>query len=396
MMDTDFSRFATKAVHAGQHPERETGALVSPMFLTSTYVFTPEKMDRYLRDEKEGIFTYGRSRNPTQNNFQEKIAALENGEAALATASGMAAIALAILSLVHPGDHIISCNTVYGGTYELFKDTFEKLQIEVSLLPEMTETALENAYKPNTKMVFMESILNPTIEILDIPTIINWAKNKQIISMVDNTFTTPYIFRPLEWGADVVVHSTTKYINGHGDHIGGVIVGKNEFIENIRSGIYQEIGPVPSPFACWLGLRGLKTLHLRMRAHSENAMALAKWLEKQPKVVDIKYPGLPSHPQHLLAEKLFQGIYSGMLSFSVGGGLKEAQKVLNNLKMAYYAVSLGDLDTLVEQPATMTHRKIDPVERERMGIFDNMIRVSVGIEDIEDIIADFEQALRNI
>ena len=395
-MNTKKSKFATKAVHAGQHPEHETGALVSPMFLTSTYVFTPEKMERYLSGDKEGIFTYGRSRNPTQNSFQEKIAALEGGEAALATGSGMAAISLAILGFVHSGDHIISCGTVYGGTYALFNKIFEELKIEVTFLPVMTEETLEQAFRPNTKMVYMESILNPTIDILDVPMIIKWAKSKGIVSMIDNTFTSPYIFRPIEWGVDVVVHSTTKYINGHGDHIGGAIVGKADYIEKIRSSVYQELGPVPSPFACWLGLRGLKTLHLRMRAHSENALALARWLEDHPKVINVKYPGLESHPQHALAESMFHGVYSGMLNFSIAGGLKEAQKLINNLQMAYYAVSLGDLDTLVEHPATMTHGKIAPAERILMGVPDNMIRVSVGVEDIEDIIADFAQALEKI
>ncbi|MCE1252987.1 MAG: PLP-dependent aspartate aminotransferase family protein [Anaerolineae bacterium] len=396
-MDIKKAKFATKAVHAGQHPEHETGALVSPMFLTSTYVFTPEKMDRYLAGDKAGIFTYGRSRNPTQNSFQEKVAALECGEAALATASGMAAISLAILGFVHSGDHVISCRTVYGGTYALFTKIFEEMKIEVTFLPEMTEAALEKAYRPNTKMVYMESILNPTIEILDIPMITRWAKSKGIVSMIDNTFTSPFIFRPIEQlGIDVVVHSTTKYINGHGDHIGGVIVGKADYIESLRSSIYQELGPVPSPFACWLGLRGLKTLHLRMRAHCENAMTLAKWLEANPKVEKVNYPGLESHPQHALAKSLFNGYYSGMLNFSVAGGLKEAQKVINSLQMAYYAVSLGDLDTLVEHPATMTHGKIAPAERVKMGSPDNMIRISAGIEDVEDIIADLDQALRNI
>lgn len=395
-MNSKTSKFATKAVHAGQHPDHKTGALVSPMFLTSTYVFTPEKMERYLAGDKEGIFTYGRSRNPTQNGFQEKIAALEGGEAALATGSGMAAISLAILGFVHSGDHIISCRTVYGGTYALFCKIFGEMKIDVTFLPEMTEETLEKAYRPNTKMVYMESILNPTLDILDIPMIIKWAESKGIVSMIDNTFTSPYIFRPIEWGVDVVVHSTTKYINGHGDHIGGAIVGKADYIEMIRSSVYQELGPVPSPFACWLGLRGLKTLHLRMRAHSENAMILAKWLEAHPKVFNVKYPGLESHPQHALAKAMFKGSYSGMLNFSVAGGLKEAQKVINSLEMAYYAVSLGDLDTLVEHPATMTHGKIDPAERVRMGIPDNMIRVSVGVEDVEDIIADFEQALGKI
>jgi methionine-gamma-lyase len=396
-MNTKSSKFATKAVHAGQHPEPETGALVSPMFLTSTFVFTPEKMERFMTGDHTGIYSYGRSKNPTQNCFQEKVAALEGGEAALATGSGMAAISLAILGFVHSGDHIISCRTVYGGTYALFTKIFEEMKIEVTFLNEMTEETLEKAYRPNTKMVYLETILNPTIEILDIPMITKWAKRKGIASMIDNTFASPYIFRPIEAvGADIVVHSTTKYINGHGDHIGGVIVGNAKYIESLRSSIYQELGPVPSPFACWLGLRGLKTLHLRMRAHSDNAMAFARWLESNPKVTKVNYPGLESHPQHALAKELFKGTYSGMLNFSVDGGIKEAQTVINNLKMAYYAVSLGDLDTLVEHPATMTHGKIAPAERVKMGVPDNMIRVSVGIEDVEDIIADFDQALRMI
>jgi methionine-gamma-lyase len=395
-MDTKNVKFATKAVHAGQHPDHETGALVSPMFLTSTYVFTPEKMKRYQAGDKEGIFTYGRSRNPTQNSFQEKITQLENGQAALATGSGMAAISLAILGTVHSGDHIISCRTVYGGTYGLFTKIFEEFHIEVTFLPEMTEAALEAAYRPNTKLVYMESILNPTLEILDVPTIVAWAKRKGVLTIIDNTFTSPYLFRPLDLGVDVVIHSTTKYINGHGDHVGGVIVGSDSYIEQLRSSVYQELGPVPSPFACWLGLRGLKTLHLRMRAHCENAMAFAQWLQSHPCVEKVIYPGLKSHPQHELAASLFNGGFGGMVSFTIPGGMREAQRVINHLKMAYYAVSLGDLDTLVEQPATMTHGKIDPAERLRMGIPDSMIRVSVGVEDIEDILADFDQALRSL
>ena len=392
-MDTKNVKFATKAVHAGQHPEEETGALVSPMFLTSTYIFTPEKMDRYLNGDKEGIFTYGRSRNPTQNSFQEKIAQLEGAEAALATGSGMAAISLAILSFVHSGDHIISCNTVYGGTFALFTKIFEEMKIDVTFVPSISEEELNKAIRPNTKMIYMESMLNPTLEILDLPLIVNWAKKNSIVTIIDNTFTSPYLFRPIEIGIDVVVHSTTKYINGHGDHIGGAIAGKADYIEKIRSSVYQELGPVPSPFACWLGLRGLKTLHLRMRAHCDNAMAFAKWLETNPKVEKVIYPGLESHPNHELAKKLYNSGFGGMVAFTIKGGLKEAQTVINNLKMAYYAVSLGDCDTLVEHPATMTHGKIDPAQRVKMGIPDGMIRVSVGIEDIEDIIKDFEHAL---
>ncbi len=392
-MDIQQAKFATRAVHAGQHPDHDTGALVSPLYLTSTYVFTPEKMDRYLAGDKEGIFTYGRSRNPTQNGFQTKVAALEGGEAALAAGSGMAAIALAVLGTVHSGDHIIACRTLYGGTFALFSKIFEDLKIEVSFLPEMTPAALDAALRPNTRAVYLETILNPTLEVVDLPAVLAWARSKGLRSFVDNTFTTPFLCRPLELGADVVVHSTTKYINGHGDHVGGIIVSDAGFIEQLRSSVYQELGPVPSPFACWLGLRGLKTLHLRMRAHCDNAMAFASWLERHPQVVSVAYPGLPSHPQHELAGRLYQGGYGGMVGFCVRGGLKEAQRVINRLEMAYYAVSLGDLDTLVEHPATMTHGKIDPATRARMGILDNYIRVSVGVEDVDDIIADFHQAL---
>jgi methionine-gamma-lyase len=393
-MEMNSKNFETNAVHAGQHPDGETGALVSPLYLTSTYVWTPEKMERYLAGDKEGIFTYGRSRNPTQNMFQTKIATLEGGEAALATGSGMAAISLALLGTLHAGDHMISSATVYGGTYALMTKIFEEMNIEVTFVSGDDKAELEAALRPNTKIVYLEAMLNPTIRLNDIPMMLKFAKDNNLMSIVDNTFPTPYLFRPLEHGADLVVHSTTKYINGHGDHVGGIIVGGAEYIEKLRSSIYQELGPVPSPFACWLGLRGAKTLHLRMRQHCESAMILAKWLMAHPKVVDVSYPGLVNHPQHELAKSIFTGKgFGGLVSFTIDGGIPEAQKVINELHMAQYCVSLGDLDTLVQHPATMTHGKIEPDERARMGIPDGMIRISVGIENVEDIIADFEQAL---
>ncbi|NMC54407.1 MAG: PLP-dependent transferase [Chloroflexi bacterium] len=395
-METKDKKFATRAVHAGQHPDHETGALVSPMYLTSTFVFTPEKMERYMAGDKEGIYTYGRSRNPTQNMFQEKIASLEGGEMALATASGMAAISTALLGTVHAGDHIIACKTVYGGTHALFTSIFPELNIEVTFLPDMTPAALDAAKRPNTKAVYMETVLNPTLEVLDLQPVFDWARANKIRSFVDNTFTTPYLYRPIEHGADVVLHSTTKYINGHGDHIGGAIVCDAVYHEKLRSSVYQEFGPVPSPFACWLGLRGLKTLHLRMRAHCENAMKLAQWLEQHPKVVSVSYPGLKSHPQHDVAARQFDNGFGGMVGFCVKGGIREAQKVINAMQMAYYAVSLGDLDTLVEQPATMTHGKMGPEARKAMGIEDSYIRLSVGVEDVDDIIADIDNALKQI
>lgn len=397
MMDLNKAGFATKAVHGGQHGDPLTGAMVAPMYMTSTFAWTEEKMERYLTGDKDGIYTYGRSRNPTQNDMQAKLAMLEGGEAALVTASGMAAISLAILSVVHPGDHIISAKTIYGGTYALFTKIFEEMKIDVSYVEDITEENLNAALRPNTKIVYAESIYNPTMEMPDLPFIGKWAKSKNLLFFVDNTFCSPYLMRPLELGADVVVNSATKYINGHGDLIAGTICGKADFIDAIRSSIYQELGPVPSPFSCWLMLRGMKTLPIRMKAHCENAMVIAKWLEQQPVVEKVFYPGLPSHKNHEYAKKMFQGKgYGGMISFIVKGGMDGGKAVVYNTKLIKMAVSLGDLDTLIEQPATMTHGKIAKEEREKMGVPDGMLRLSIGIEDPEDIIADLTEAFSHV
>ena len=396
-MDMKNATFATQAVHAGQHGDPVTGALVSPLFMTSTYSWTEEKLERYLTGDKEGIFTYGRSRNPTQNELQEKLATLEGGEQALITASGMAAISLAILSVAHPGDHIISSKTVYGGTYALFTKIFEELKIDVTFVDDMDEETLEKACRKETKLLYTETICNPSMTVNDIEAIAKWTKKKNLLLIVDNTFCSPYLFKPLEVGADVVVNSTTKYINGHGDIIGGSICGSVKFVDNIRSSIYQELGPVPSPFSCWLMLRGLKTLPLRMKAHCEGAMEVAKWLEANPKVEKVMYPGLSSHPDHEVAKKMMgQKGYGGMISFVIKGGMEAGKAVLFNVEMCKLAVSLGDLDTLIEQPATMTHGKIDPEKREAMGVPDGLLRLSIGVEDASDIIADLEKAFKHV
>lgn len=396
-MDLKNAKFATQAVHGGQHGDPETGAIVEPMFLTSSYSWTEEKLENYLSGNKDGIFTYGRSRNPTQNNMQTKLALLEGGEAALVTASGMAAISLAVLSVVHPGDHVISPKTVYGGTYSLFTKIFEEMKIEVTFVDDMSEETLSAARRENTKIVYAESIYNPTMEVCDIPAVAKWAKANDLLFIVDNTFCSPYVLRPLELGADVVVNSATKYINGHGDLIAGTICGSYKFVDNIRSSIYQELGPVPSPFSCWLMLRGMKTLPIRMKAHCENAMIVAKWLEEQDIVEKVLYPGLESHPQHELAKKLFQNnCYGGMITFIIKGGLDGGKSCMFNTKMIKMAVSLGDLDTLIQQPACLTHGKIPKEQREAMGIPDGMVRLSVGIEDPEDIIADLEEAFKHV
>ena len=395
-MDVSNAKFATKAVHAGQMPEEKTGALIAPLFMNSTYVWTSEKMERYLHGDKAGIFTYGRSRNPTQNDLQDKVKTLEGAEAALSTASGMAAIALAVMQAAHSGDHVIANKTVYGGTYALMTKIFEELKIEVTFVDDMKPATLDAALRPNTKVVYSETMANPTLSVANLTEIAQWAKAHKVTSIIDSTFTSPYLVRPLEFGIDVVVHSTTKYINGHGDIIGGIIAGSFEFVDAIRSSMYQELGPVPSPFSCWLQLRGLKTLHLRMKQHCANALALAQWLEKQDAVEKVIYPGLESHPDHELAKKQFGGLgYGGIVTFIMkGDDIESPKKVIDSCHLAKYCVSLGDLDTLIEQPATMTHGKIDREERYKMGVTDGMIRVSVGVEDIDDIIADFDHAFK--
>lgn len=393
MDKADYKDFATKAVHSGQHFDESTGAHIAPMHLTSTYIFTPEKMDRWLNNDREGIYFYTRMGNPTQTSFEEKLAALECMEAGLVTASGMSAIAMALMAAAGAGDHIISTKPVYGGTYNLFTRTLPRFGLEVSFVEDFTPTGLEKAVKKNTKVVFFETMHNPCLDVIDMDEVVGWAKGHELMTMVDNTFTTPYLFLPFEHGIDVSLHSTTKYINGHGDHLGGAMTGTKAFIQDVKGSVYQDIGPCPSPLQCWLGLRGVRTLHLRMEAHCKNAMELAKWLEGNKHVAKVIYPGLPSHKDHALAKKYFTKGYGGMLAFEVRGGYKEARVFLDNVRLAEYGVSLGNLDTLVQHPATMTHAKVPLEERMRTGVTDSLIRVSVGVEGIGDIIEDFDRAL---
>ena len=396
-MDLTHSNFATKAVHAGQSIDPATGALLAPMHMTGTYCWTPERRERYLSGDKEGIFTYGRSRNPTQNELQEKIAALENAERCLVTASGMAAISLAVLNCVQTGDHIIAFKTLYSGSYKLFTQIFEEFKIDVTFVEDFKDETIKAAVRPNTKLLYGETLFNPTMGVTDIDEFVAVGKKYKLTTMIDSTFTTPYLVRPLEYGVDVVVHSTTKYINGHGDLLGGAILGSAAFVDKIRASIYQELGPVPSPFSCWLMLRSIKTLHVRMREHCENAMTIARWLETQPKIESVIYPGLESHPQHELAGKLFGGKgFGGMLSFVIRDGLEAATRFCDSLDIAKYCVSLGDCDTMVQQPPLMTHGMLTKQAREQMGIKDGLVRLSVGIEDAQDIIASLKRALDEI
>lgn len=390
--------FETLAVHAGQHPDPATGSLNEPVCMTSTFVFTEDRMERWLEgkpNQGEIIYTYGRSRNPNQITLQRKIAALEHAEEALVTSSGMAAVAMAVLGYCKCGDHIISAQTVYGGTFGFFKNILPDFGIEVTFIQDLTPENLEAAKKSNTKLVYFETIANPTLDIPEFDEVVAWAKKNNIKSVVDNTFASPYIFRPLDWGVDTVLHSCTKYINGHGDLIGGVVVGTHDFCQGLRQKQYMDIGPVPAPMNCFLMTRGLKTLPLRMERHCHNAMVFAEKMNKHPKIEKVFYPGLKDDKYHDRAEKYFDG-FGGMVSLVIKGGINEAKKVMFSLKLAKPAVSLGDLDSLVEIPALMTHGKVSKEERQKMGIEDGMIRVSIGIENVEDIVADFEQALERI
>jgi len=398
--DKDFQGlgFETLAVHAGQHPDHETGALVSPIYKTSTFVFTEDRMERWLAGaplDDEIIYTYGRSRNPTQVSLQQKIAALENAEASLVTSSGMAAITMAVLGYCKSGDHLISAQTVYGGTFNLFDHVLKDLGIEVTFLEELNRENLDKAKKDNTKLVYFETISNPTLDIPEIEEIVEWSKENGINTVVDSTFTSPYLFRPLDWGIDTAIHSCTKYINGHGDVVAGAVVGTKDFCEGLRSKQYMDMGPVLAPDSCYLMMRGLKTLHLRMQRHCENAMEFARAMKDHPKIKAVIYPGLEDDKNHERAKKYFDD-FGGMVGIVIEGDRKKAQELIFKLKLCYFAVSLGDLDTLVQIPATMTHRKVPKEDREKMGIEDGLIRVSLGVENVKDIIKDFESALELI
>ena len=379
--------FSTQVIHAGEEPCPLTGAHIPPIYQTSTFVLTRRLEHSFPHPRSYG---YTRAGNPTHVVLENKMALLEGGEAALATASGMAAISTVLYTLLKEGDQIISSDTLYGGTYTLF--TFlSKMGVNTVFVNATTPSNVRNALTEKTKMIFLESPTNPTIKIVNIRAISDIAAEVNAHVVVDNTFMTPYYQRPLELGASLVLYSSTKYLNGHGDTLGGIVVGSRDVITQTRKTLTL-MGGMTNPFNAWLTIRGLKTLPLRMDKHSNNAMAVAKFLLKHSKVKTVSYPGLPSHPQHEIAKQQMRG-FGGMLAFEIKGSEKEVYLILGNLKLCRCAVSLGDTATLIEHPATMTHRGIPPTERRKIGLTDELIRLSVGIEDPEDIIADLDQAL---
>lgn len=384
--------FATRAIHAGVHPDPATGAVVPPLYQSTTYAFgSPEEGAALFSGEKEG-FVYTRWGNPTQAALETRIAALEGGEAALATATGMAAVTTALFTLVKQGDHIVSTASLYSGTFEFFTRRLPSLGVEVTLVEASQTNRFREALRPNTVALYMETPGNPTLALTDIAGVVEIARKAGVMTLVDNTFATPYNQRPLELGADVVIHSATKYFCGHGDAMGGAIVGRKDFIQRASEEVLRVMGGVISPFNAWLILRGTQTLALRMERHNANALEVARFLEGHRAVEWVRYPGLPSHPQHETAKKQMSG-FGGMVCFEVRGGLEAGRRLMKRLKLCTLAVSLGDNRTLICHPASTTHLAMSPEARLAAGITDGLVRLSVGTEDVEDLIADLDQGL---
>jgi cystathionine gamma-lyase len=376
-------KFSTKAIHAGQQPDPATGAVITPVYLTSTYAH--EELC------KTKGYQYSRTANPTRTALEQNIAAVENGKHGMAFGSGMAAID-AIFRLLKPNDHIIVSQNVYGGTYRIGKMVWEDFRLQFEYIDTTNIKLVEKSIRQETRMIFVETPTNPTTDITDLSAIAKIAKRNRLISVCDNTFATPYLQQPLAFGIDIVVHSLTKYLNGHSDMLGGLIVTNDSKIaERLR--FYQKAtGGILSPFDAWLCLRGTKTLAVRMEQHCKNAIQIARWLSKQKRIKRVYYPGLPTHPQYKLAKRQMNN-FGGMISFDVGS-LATAKKILKRVKVCTLAESLGGVETLIIHPASTTHLSIPSSQRQKIGVTDGLLRISVGLEDVEDLISDLQQAMR--
>jgi cystathionine beta-lyase/cystathionine gamma-synthase len=386
--------FSTKAVHGGEKRDPLTGAVSTPIYETSVFAFSRTKELVDVMSEKVDGYVYTRFGNPTIRNVERKMAELENTEDAAAFSSGMAAISTAILTLVSSGDQIVSTRDLYGGTLGFFKNVLAKLGVDVSLVDTTDFGELKSAIRKNTKVIFAETPTNPTLKIVDLPNVAELAKKNGLTTVVDSTFASPYNLRPAEYGIDVVLHSATKYLGGHNDVTAGVVCGSESFIRKLRE-MRKPLGGTLDPHAAWLLIRGLKTLGLRMKKHNSNGLDVARFLEKHPKVRKVYYPGLPSHPQHLVAEHQMMG-FGGVVSFEINADLEATMKFVENLKLCALAPTLGGTETLVTQPVTSSHYTVSAGERKKMGVTDQLVRLSLGIEDSEDIIADLEQAFTSI
>jgi len=377
-------KFGTKAIHAGVHPDPTTGAIMTPIYQTSTYVQeSPGKHKGY---------EYSRTHNPTRTALQNALAALENGKHGICYASGLAATD-AVLKMYRPGDEIIATNDIYGGSYRIMKKIFEPFGLIFHFVDMSDITNIEAVINDKTKLVWMETPTNPLLKIIDIEAVSKLCQSNGIRSAVDNTFASPYLQNPLDAGVDIVMHSVTKYLGGHSDTVMGALITNDDELARQLAFIQNASGAVPGPQDCFLVLRGIKTLHIRMQRHCENAIIVANWLEINPKVAKVYYPGLPSHTGYELAKKQMRG-FGGMLSFELKGDVyEEAIHVMESLEVFSLGESLGGVESLCTHPASMTHASIPKEEREKVGLKDTLIRLSVGIEDVEDLIADLEQAI---
>jgi len=377
-------KFGTLAIHAGQTPDPSTGAVITPIYATSTYVQQSPGVHQGL--------DYSRSHNPTRWAYERCIAALESGTHGFAFASGMAATAT-VLELLDAGSHVVALDDLYGGTRRLFERVRRRSAgLRFTYIPFAQTGELEQALQPDTRMIWVESPSNPLLKLVDLEAVASIARKRNIVSVIDNTFASPWVQRPLEFGFDLVVHSATKYLNGHSDVIGGVCVTRSAALAEQLTFLQNAVGAVPSPFDAFLVTRGLKTLAVRMERHCANAMWIAERLSRHPKVDSVIYPGLESHPQHALAKRQMRG-FGGMLSMRTRGDLAGTRRFLERCQLFALAESLGGVESLIEHPAIMTHASVPPEVRESLGITDNLVRLSVGIEDGDDLIADLENAL---
>ncbi len=378
-------RFGTRAIHAGQSPDPSTGAIMTPVYMTSTYVQASPGV------AKDG-YDYARSKNPTRTALEQNLASLEGGAHGFCFSSGLGSIDC-VLHTLSSGDHVVLCDDVYGGTFRLIDKVFRHQGISFTRVDMTDLNKTAEAFTPKTRLVWIETPTNPMLKVIDIAAVAKMARARGAISAVDNTFATPFLQAPLALGADLVMHSSTKYLGGHSDVIGGVLVTSHEELAAKLRFLQNAVGAVPGPMDCFMLLRSTKTLHVRMERHGTNAMRIAQWLEKHPKVERVVYPGLPSHPQHEVAKRQMCG-FGGMITATLKGGLVESRRFLERVRLFSLAESLGGVESLIEHPAIMTHASVPAENRAALGISDGLVRLSVGIEDVDDLLGDLDVALK--
>ena len=391
-MSKQYSHPDTVCIHAGKTGLNPHGALTTPLYQTSTFVFDSAEQGAARFAGEEPGYIYTRLGNPTTRELELKVAALEGMEDAAATATGMGAVAAATMAFLQQGDHLIASKAIYGCSFALFNHQFARYGIEVSFVDMTDHNAIKQALKANTKMIFAETPINPTLTVLDLDFIGQFARQHQLISVIDNTFLTPLLQKPADYGIDLILHSATKYLNGHGDVVAGIIVGSAERITQIKLTTLKDMGATISPHDAWLIIRGLKTLSVRMERHCQNAQKVAEFLEAHPAVGQVYYPGLKSHPGYQFIGKQMKAA-GGVLAFELNGSLDDGRYFINQCKLFSLAVSLGDAESLIQHPASMTHSPYTAEERQMAGIRDGLIRISVGLEHVDDIVADLAQAL---